>query len=472
MTATARYATRPTPGAQHQAGAVAAIARELGTPLMPWQYQVARVATELAPDGIGWRYPIVVVSVPRQSGKTTLMRSVMAQRAIQRPKLQAFYTAQTGKDASERWRDLVKAVTEHQTMGAMVDPRYAAGSQALTWPNGSAIRPFAPTPKSLHGYTPPLVMVDEAFAHDAAAGAALEGAIRPAQITIADRQWWIVSTMGTASSTWFHGWVDVGRQAVTDPAAQVAYFEWSLDEQLDPYDPANWSTFHPALSLTITQDALTADAATLPRGEWERAYCNRRTSAQHPILDLAAWGEHARPAAAIPIPTPGRPVGIGYDLAHDRGSAAVWTAWVTPDGLAVLKAWQTGPGIDWVPDAVDDASAAIPGAVVGACPDGAVRQATDELLRRDRTIHTIKATDYATACGAFLHRAAAGLVIHDGSPTMAAAISVAATRPMGDGATGFSQRDSAGPIAALRAATAALRLAEVKPAEVKPVIYA
>ena len=36
----------------------------------PWQWDVADVAGELADDGVGFRYPVVVLSVPRRAGKT------------------------------------------------------------------------------------------------------------------------------------------------------------------------------------------------------------------------------------------------------------------------------------------------------------------------------------------------------------------------------------------------------------------
>ena len=41
---------------------------------MPWQRQVADVALELDDAG-RFAYPLVVITVPRQSGKTTLLRA-------------------------------------------------------------------------------------------------------------------------------------------------------------------------------------------------------------------------------------------------------------------------------------------------------------------------------------------------------------------------------------------------------------
>src|SRR4051812_20443006 len=53
-------------------GAVGEIARRLGVPLMPWQQDLADVAYEYDPASGLFRYNEIDVTVPRQSGKTTL----------------------------------------------------------------------------------------------------------------------------------------------------------------------------------------------------------------------------------------------------------------------------------------------------------------------------------------------------------------------------------------------------------------
>src|SRR5690348_15325275 len=72
---TPRNPTRPTLGP-----ALAAIANELGQPLMPWQRLVADVGLELTDDGRP-AYREVVFTVPRQSGKTTVILGWAVQRA-------------------------------------------------------------------------------------------------------------------------------------------------------------------------------------------------------------------------------------------------------------------------------------------------------------------------------------------------------------------------------------------------------
>jgi phage terminase large subunit-like protein len=196
----------------------------LGRPLMPWQQYVANVSTERVPDPAAcgacagvwtqeahvcpYAYQVIVVSVPRQSGKTVLIMVMLMVRCIMYANHQALYTAQTGKDARARWQDLVKLVTASPLRG-QVRVKRSQGSERLEFPNGSILGVFAPTMDSLHGYTPPTVVLDEAFVHSPDEGADLLAAIEPAQQTLADRQLWLVSTRGTALSSWFHAWIDL-----------------------------------------------------------------------------------------------------------------------------------------------------------------------------------------------------------------------------------------------------------------------
>jgi phage terminase large subunit-like protein len=193
-----RYATERDPAAPSDGKRIAALAKALGKPLMPWQQQVVDVATEHEPDGT-YRYEMVLVTVPRQSGKTTLVGPVQLDRILMNDGVKVFYTAQTGKDARSRFNDLVKLM-QASPLDAFARYRYAAGSEAITI-GGSSLHIFAPVAAALHGETPPLVTLDEIWEWDEATGdAILEGAIIPAQVTLAGRrQVWMISTAGSAA---------------------------------------------------------------------------------------------------------------------------------------------------------------------------------------------------------------------------------------------------------------------------------
>jgi hypothetical protein len=439
------FATPRDPRARSEGARVALIADALGTPLLPWQRTVADTATELNPDG-SYRYPVVVVSVPRQSGKTTLVRAIGTDRGLSRDDCGCFYTAQTGKDARERWQDAVKAV-KASPLAPLATVRSAAGAERVVWPNGSTFRCFAPLPTSLHGYTPPLVMLDEAFAYDEQLGDDLMGAIGPAQVTIPHRQLWIVSTAGTARSVFLRRWIDAGLRG--DPG--VALFLWGCPEDVDVYDPSRWPEWHPAMHplpdgrVLVTTEALRAEAARLPRSEFERAYGNRWTRTRSYLIAAEAWDalDHAvllgRPQEP---PRRGQDVVFAWDVMPDRSAAAIVAAW-DDAGVRQWRVARSGPGTDWLPPALD-ALRAQGWRRFAYASDGPARE-----VNHPGAIE-VGGRHYADAWGALLDHIAHRTMAHDGSDTLALAASNVATRPTLDSAAP-SRRASAGDVTALLA---------------------
>jgi Phage terminase-like protein, large subunit len=148
MSAPPRYATtrdvsRPTIGP-----ATARIAALLGYNLLPWQRLVADVAGEVDPATGRMAYEMVLVTVPRQSGKSTLVRALGVQAALAEGG-RAWYSAQTRNDARDGWMDAVEAVTR-SPLAPAVQVRLTNGSEALRVSStGGTFRVFAPTPGGL-----------------------------------------------------------------------------------------------------------------------------------------------------------------------------------------------------------------------------------------------------------------------------------------------------------------------------------
>jgi hypothetical protein len=455
------YATRPTAGAEHDLEPCRVIAEALGTPLMPWMELVLRVATERRKDDPrAFRYPIVVLTVPRQSGKTTTMRIALTQRAIMNAGRRAFYTAQTGKDATARWKDMVKAV-EQSPLREFAEVRLAAGSQAITFKNGSSISPFAPTARSLHGYTPHDVALDEVFDYTEEQGNDIMGAVGPAQVTLIDRQLWIVSTMGHADSTFLHRWIEQGRAASFDRRSQIAYFEWSLPEGHDPEDPASWS-FHPALGHTQRLEDLIDLRAQHTYGEWMRAFMNRRTTSRDAVIDpalMASRADKQTPPASTSDLT------LAYEVAADRSRSCIRAAWLDPvTGKPSTRAVLTQPGSEWVAAAIARLAAEWKPRAIGADDGGPTREATDD-IRRDYPhidLEVLSAKDFATACDSWKAGILEDRQSHDGNADLLASVDAAATRPFSQG-WAWDRVKSSGPIPELVADTVAVRLLQHAP---------
>lgn len=430
---------------------IAVIAEALGKPLMPWQRHVADVSTERLPNG-RYKYPIVLVTVPRQSGKTTLVGPVQLNRIMSTPRIKAFYTAQTGKDARSRFTDLVSLVQDSPVLSPMFKIRWAAGSEAIVSPNGSRLQTFAPGPAALHGETPPLVTLDEIWHHSEARGVELDGAIGPAQITIPTRQLWMISTMGTALSSYMNEWVRRGRAG--EPG--IAYFEWSLDPAADPYDPAAWG-FHPALGITIEQDDLAAESKRQTRGEWLRAYCNRLTDTVDALIPADDFD-----ALDTPAPPTRSGVALAYEVAADGQSAAVFAGWRTPDGLPAVHVVHHAAGTSWLAPMIRRLREEWRPVAVAADDGGVTRSITAELVAPPNgtaapiEVDAVNARDFAAACHQWLAAARDDRTLqHCHSEALSRAVSHAVIRTAGD-TWRFSRAHSTGSIAALIASLVAV----------------
>lgn len=412
---------------------------------MPWQQTVVDVATELTPEGF-YRYPTVLITVPRQSGKTTLVGPVQLHRIMTRPRIKAFFTAQTGKDGRERMLDLIKLATT-SPLAPLFKARYAAGSEGVSTGNGSQLRVFAPGPSALHGETPHLVTLDEIWKHDQARGAELMGAIGPAQATLeGESQVWMISTMGTAASGFMNDLVDRGRNG--HPG--LCYAEWSLPDGHDPYEPRSWWTFHPALGNTITESYLAKEAADQPLGEWMRAYMNRLTSSSDPLIADEQWAGLEREPAERPQRSD---VVVCYEL-HD-GASTVMACWRDSTGAPCMRVLHCAPGDSWLIPFVKRLAIEWKPAAVAADDGGETRRVTDELRRQGVEVYTTGAADFATSCAALLSYARTSQLKHDGSRSLARAVAVAVLQPMGDGVR-FSRKHSAGHIGGLIAGAVGL----------------
>lgn len=457
------YATRIDKRAPHQLSQIRLVASLLGTPLMPWQNYAARIISQRTPDRARWRYRTVIITVPRQSGKTTLMRAVLTQRAITRAATRAWLTAQTGKDASERWKDLISELAS-SALQPYTQTRMSAGSQQLTiTPTASTIRPFSPKAEALHGYTASDIVIDEAFAFDDAQGSDLMGGVGPTMATVDDSQLIIISTAGNPESTWLKSWVDKGRASINDPDSELAYLEWSSASS-DPYDPAAID-FHPALGRTISRDKLLAEAANQPPSEWKRAYLNQWTKASsEPLIDPAIWQSLA--VSSQSKPATDAPIGVGYETALDESRASIVAAWISDDGKAHQRLIAQGEGTAWLVPAIKQTLETLGAAARLVADDGGTTTRVTEALEREGIpVDKLSGKEFARACSGWHSRVMAGSIDHEANDNdpIADQLQLAATRAFSD-SWAISRRHSPGAVDAIIASAAALRVVELTPA--------
>lgn len=460
------YATPRNPTRRTDGGLVSVIAESLGTPFIPWQQHTSDVANERRPDG-SYEYQVVVVSVPRQTGKTTLIRAEGTQRCLVCNR-DVFYTAQTGKDARARWMDLVKALRLNEALRDKVKPALRGGSEHLTFPGGAVFQVFAPTPESLHGYTPPNVFLDEVFSLSAGEGELLMGAIGPAQITIRDKQIWIVSTAGTAESTFLHDWID----RAVEGTPRVAGFVWGARPDQDPYSLEDIARFHPGVGFELNGKVLEASevleqAERNTRAEYERAYANRRTVTTSNLIPAETW--RGMVPTRFEMPSDLSRVVLTYDVGKDRDGSAIVATWLV-DGVPHTKVVRAEPGVAWLAPAVDQLDTAWRPARVGAVDNGPVLDVTDELERRGVHVERLREREWATASGAFLTRVDTRGLRHDGGEVLETSVCGLVPRAAVADGIAFSRRHSVGNAAPGFAAVAGVWIAGTTELDAAPLI--
>lgn len=425
----------------------------MGRPLMPAQQYVADVALEVDDDG-RFVYQLVIVTVPRQTGKTTLLGAVQDHRALLTPKGRAWFTMQSGKDARD-W-----LINEHWPLlapfGNACHLRQQAGSEHIKWRHsGGLVRPFPPTRAALHSKTSDLVVVDECWFFDFAKGQELDQAIVPTQATKPNAQVWKLSTAGDASSVWWLGTVEAGRAAVDAGRTDgIAYFEWSCPDDLDPCDPVSWPLYHPAYGRTIGADNMQAALDLLGPDDFARAYGNRWVSTTARVIPLDAWRCCADPDA--PMPERGR-CALAFDVAVDRSDAAIVAAWRDDDGTAHVEVADRRDGVGWVVDRLVELCERWRPRAVGYDAAGPALDVADRLARADIALEGLDAAKYVAACAGLLDGITAEpptVRIRPHGDLDAAAAS-AARRTLGD-RWAWSRRQSGASISTLTAATVAV----------------
>src|SRR4051812_29037537 len=260
----------------------------MGCQLWPWQADTGAVALERRPDG-RYRYPIVTVCVPRQSGKTTLVGLLAFMRCIHESDTRVWYTAQSRMDAMGRFRDFVRLIRRSNLIELAPKitnksqyvwdyrVRMAIGAELIEFGNGSTFQVFSPAEDALHGSVADLVIFDEARFFDEKAGRDLMAAALPTMAT-RDGQLWIISTGGGPSSTFLAGELEKSRAEANTAETRRAHFEYGIGYDVADHQllDAVWAA-HPAAGFEggPNYDAFTVAAANMPAAQFAHEYGNR-----------------------------------------------------------------------------------------------------------------------------------------------------------------------------------------------------
>ncbi len=423
-----RLATQRDPRRATLGGAVAEVAETLGTPLMPWQRLVADVALEVDPATGLLAYREVILTTPRQSGKTTLELGVMVHRARTWARSRILYSAQSRIHAHKKWEDEHVATLKASPLADEFIVRYQRGDEAIRWANGSLHGITAPGEKSGHSEVLDLMVMDEAWALE---DARLEQGVSPTMVTRLQPQQWVVSTAGTRRSAYLRGKVDRGRaRAQARVRSRVCYFEWSAPEGSDPADRATWWGCMPALGHTVTEETIADEFDRLELADFCRAYLNWWPSDVPDdwiVIVRDVWT-----ALADPQSRPVDPVAFAADVTPERSAAAVAVAGRRADGKLHAEVVAHRRGTGWVvPYLIERVAKWRPCAVV-IDPTGPAGSLIAPLEAAEIEVVKLGAREAGQAAGQIYDAVDQGDLRYLPHPALDAAVAGARQRPLGD----------------------------------------
>lgn len=433
--ATPRRPDRPTWG-----GRWAKIAAMLGTPFMPWQRLAADVAGEYDPEtGVPY-YREVNIVVMRQQGKTTIETAVEVDRCVSWPDPQkVVYSAQSRNKAREKLLDDQVPQIRRSPLGQLIEHPHgqvvhANGNEAIRWPSGSIIELLASVEASGHGSTYHLGMIDEAWK---GSDERREQAIRPAMLTIPDAQLWVVSTAGNDASTYLRRKVETGRAAaVEDRGSGICYIEYSVPDDMDPFDLDVMLGYMPALCPTpgpctcssewrhtVTQEVLLAEQQGMDPQEYRRAYGNQWVSGSgEQVIPDDLWQMCCDPTVA-----PDGEITYGIDVLPDRDGGSI-----AAGGNGVVEVVESRPGpTGWMVEAAKKMHSQWGGRfrIDGT---GQARSIADDLEADGIPVERLDSMESAAACARLFDAIADGTVKVRTSAELDAAVKGLAKRPIGD----------------------------------------
>jgi len=457
---------------------------------MPHQQHIVDVAYELNGDD-RLKYDEIVLTVMRQSGKTSLVRAKTIWRCTTGQAQfgadqVSVYLAQKRQDARKKLqRDFVPKLRHATANGDFREVRDTrsipteASDWKLSMNNGQEQIMFGPssflqieTPnrEAGHGDTIDDATIDEAFAHR---DDEIEQALNPTMLTRRDKQLWVVSAAGDDKSFYFWPKIRDGRRSVeAGETSNVAYFEWSLPPEADIDDEDAWWEHHPALGRTIELDTLQRELAKARRrtdedGEdlFRRSNCNQwvRTPIMSDddrprVINSGTWGARVFEQASIV-----GDLALGIDQSPQFRTHYLSVSGRCQDGRFLSEVVHQQSSVMGLEDRIEEALLRY-NPVKVAWDDGASRVLAPMIRRavgdeRKAILMPLSGRDWSAACESYLTAIMENTMCHLNQDWLTLAVEGADKKHRGDSWV-WDRLTASSDIAGLCAATAAHRAIE------------
>lgn len=422
--------------------AVIEFARDvLQTPLDPWQEWLVLHMGEYDEDNVTPRFERVVVQVPRQNGKTFLLRvlSLFWQYVEKWPEILGTHTSQTY--AKEEMLNATAMAREIEELNEQIDKVLEGNNNiyALTT-SGSRYRAAAANSRAGRGKSLDRVIIDELQKHT---DWNTYNAAIPAMVARPYAQAVMVATGGEDKSIVLNSlrataieYIEFGSGDDT-----LGLFEWSAAEYADITDPEVWATANPQLGHRLSlrkfkSRALMATTGPVEEANFRTEYLCTQVRSMNAAVDPAKWENSHVPGDLRDYKDR---LTMAIDVSINRLHATLMMAAVQEDGKVRVEFIREWEGADILKKVSNDLPALIDKykpKVFGWFPGGpSASLATVLRKRRGRwpglVIEEIKG-EVADACEGFSAEVSSNQVVHNNNPLVNAHVLGAEKLMQGD----------------------------------------
>ena len=392
-------------------------------------------------------YRHVAVLIPRRGQKSTSIWANVLGRLATIPGYKVAFTAQDGTRARNAFREVARtlAARGYEDNGTLT-VRWANGSEAFEFANGSRLWVVAPNAGAFRGEAADLLWFDEAGEYDPDKSAELlEGALplldtRPmGQAIISGTP--ARSRAGLLWDTLTNGRNGKARVGVVDYSISDTESAVIVDEDGNVRPNVEViERVHPGINTLTDLETILERFETMALASFEREYlCRFPTSNAEDALNPDAW-------AAGELSDMARPerVGIAFDCAYDGTSASLAYAWRDEDGNAYGELVAHEPGTAWVPSTTQAALAKYKRQSVAYDNIGANMDPANVLTRARARVTPLNTPRILAAAQRLASDVNGGRFRHLPQRDLDAAVANATWRDVGKSGRAFGTKDAAG----------------------------
>lgn len=388
-----------------------------------WQDGAGRLILAKRKDGL-YAADQILVSIPRQVGKTYLFGAIVFALCLLFPNLTVIWTAHRVKTAKETFGSMSGMAAQPRVAPHISNVVRARGDEAIQFANGSRILFGAREQGFGRGFTKVDILVfDEA---QILTESALEDMI--AAQNVAENPLTILT--GTPPRPKDPGEVfTLARQEALDGETdETLYIELSADRGGDLNDREQWRKANPSFPHRTSERAMLRMKKNLSDDSFRREALGVWDES---LRHKAAFGRAQWDAMSDVGPEDGvRPHALAVDMSAD-GEISVHACWIEGESAHVEEVWagvDSQAALSWIAGRTRRRT---PVMVYGTSPAAAL---IPQLRARKVMVNQATRGDMAKACGLLMNRAKAGTLTHGNQGAVFDAMVVA--RRVGIGTAG------------------------------------